>query len=104
MPSVRNLLPSLGFASPAFGWRRHGLPEAVGNVDLCAAILLLGDGDLLHEQLHKLAPLALALLGVGLHFRETLAQRKQPRLGARGLKALLLVGGEVGFGGGDEEL
>ena len=101
---MRNLLPTLGFAFPTFGWLRHGLPEAVGNVDLCAAILLLGDGDLLHEQLHKLAPLAPALLGVGLHFCESLAQREEPRLGGGGGQPLLLVGVEVGFGGGDDEL
>jgi hypothetical protein len=49
------------------------LPEAVGNGNLCAAILLLGDGDLFHEELHKLAPLAPALLGVDLHFCEALS-------------------------------
>jgi hypothetical protein len=83
---------------------RHGLPEAVGDVNLGAAVLLLGDGDLLHEQLHKLAPLAARLVSVGLHFCKALAQREEPCLGGGGGQSLLLVGGEVGFGGGDEEL
>jgi hypothetical protein len=49
-----------------------GRAETVSYHDRGAAVAVLGHDDLLHEQLHKLAPLAPALLGVGLHSKREL--------------------------------